>query len=89
VKQNLIEEHKIKLLGWMRALSVIVGIASLIAGFSVLIFPSLGVLFLVYLLSIALVFVGFERLVVGISGEIYQPVLSREVAKRSEQSAGQ
>jgi uncharacterized membrane protein HdeD (DUF308 family) len=88
VKQ-LIEENKVKLLGWVRALSIIVGLASLIVGFSVLIFPGLGMLFLVYLLSVGLIFVGFERLIVGISGEIYRPVLSQEVIEGSKQVATQ
>jgi uncharacterized membrane protein HdeD (DUF308 family) len=85
VKQ-LIEENKVKLLGWVRALSIIVGIASLVAGFSVLIFPGLGMLFLVYLLSVGLIFIGFERLIVGISGNIYYPVLTPESVGRSEQA---
>jgi uncharacterized membrane protein HdeD (DUF308 family) len=88
VKQ-LIEENKVKLLGWMRALSIIVGLASLIVGFSVLIFPGLGMLFLAYLLSVGLIFVGFERLVVGVSGEIYSPILSQKVTEGSKQFATQ
>jgi uncharacterized membrane protein HdeD (DUF308 family) len=85
----MIEENKVKLVGWVRALSIIVGIASLLVGFSVLIFPGLGVLLLVTLLSVGLVFVGFERLIVGISGKIYYPVLREESTVRSEQAAVQ
>lgn len=83
----MIEERKIKLLGWMRALSIVVGIASLLVGFCVLIFPGLGILFLVTLLSVGLIFMGFERLIVGISGEIFTPVLSKEFVPRPKENA--
>ena len=82
----MIEESKIKLLGWMRALAITVGIALLIVGFCVLIFPGLGVLFLVALLSVGLIFMGFERLIVGISGEVYRPVLSSKLTEESKQT---
>ena len=44
---------------------------SLIAGILVLVFPGLGILFVVYLLGFALTLLGFERLATGIVGRAY------------------
>jgi uncharacterized membrane protein HdeD (DUF308 family) len=44
---------------------------SLAAGILVLIFPALGVLFVVYLLAFALIMLGVERLGMGITGHAY------------------
>jgi uncharacterized membrane protein HdeD (DUF308 family) len=41
------------------------------AGFLVLIFPALGVLFVVYILAFALILLGVERLGMGITGHAY------------------
>ena len=60
-----------KLPDWARALAIIVGISSIIAGFLVLIFPGLGVLTVVYFLAVALIFIGVERLAAGITGHAY------------------
>ena len=43
-----------------------VGLISLIAGLLVLVFPGLGVLFVVYLLAFAFMMLGIERLAMGI-----------------------
>jgi uncharacterized membrane protein HdeD (DUF308 family) len=60
-----------KLPGWARALAVVVGLVTLVAGFLVLIFPALGVLFVVYILAFALILLGVERLGMGITGHAY------------------
>jgi uncharacterized membrane protein HdeD (DUF308 family) len=64
--------EKMKLPNWARALAVIGGIASLIAGVLVLVFPGLGVLFVVYLLGFALTLLGLDRLTAGITGQAYR-----------------
>jgi len=66
------EVETLKLPNWARTLAVVGGIASLMAGILVLIFPGLGVLFVVYLLGFALTLLGFERLTVGITGQAYK-----------------
>jgi uncharacterized membrane protein HdeD (DUF308 family) len=60
-----------KLPTWARALGVVVGLASLAAGFLVLLFPALGLLFVVYMLAFALILLGIERLAMGITGHAY------------------
>jgi uncharacterized membrane protein HdeD (DUF308 family) len=67
----MIEERRVKLQGWMRALSIIIGLISLGAGLTVLAFPGIGLVVLVSLLSVALIFIGIERIVVGASGQVY------------------
>jgi uncharacterized membrane protein HdeD (DUF308 family) len=57
--------------GWARALAIVVGIVSLILGVVVLLFPTLGLLTLVFLLAIAFLFIGIDRLIAGITGHPY------------------
>lgn len=83
------EERKIRLPGWMRALSVVVGIICLLGGLTTLIFPGLGILFLVTLVSVGLIFIGIERLVIGISGSAYQLVPPGGSEDKSKQPAAQ
>ncbi len=64
--------EKLKLPNWARALAFIGGIASLIAGIFVLVFPGLGVLFVAYLLGFALTLLGLDRLSAGITGQAYR-----------------
>jgi uncharacterized membrane protein HdeD (DUF308 family) len=66
------EVETLKLPNWARTLAVIGGIASLIAGLLVLVFPGLGVLFVAYLLGFALTLLGLERLTVGITGQAFR-----------------
>ena len=71
-----------KLPGWARALAVIVGLVTLLAGFLILVFPALGFLFIVYLLAFALILLGVERLGMGITGHAYTVTTkSKEPAK--------
>jgi uncharacterized membrane protein HdeD (DUF308 family) len=60
-----------KMPGWARALAVVVGLVTLAAGFLVLMFPALGLLFVVYILAFALILLGVERLGMGITGHGY------------------
>ena len=48
-----------------------VGLISLIAGLLVLVFPGLGMLFVVYLLAFAFIMLGIERLAMGVTGHAY------------------
>ena len=60
-----------KLPSWARALAVVVGLVTLVAGFFVLMFPALGIIFVVYILAFALILLGVERLGMGITGHAY------------------
>ena len=60
-----------KLPNWSRALAIVVGLVSLVAGLLVLAFPALGLLFVVYMVAFALVLLGIERLGMGITGHAY------------------
>lgn len=64
-------EKSAKLPTWARAFAIVVGIIAIGAAFIVLIFPGIAILTLVLLLGIALMFIGIERLVAGISGHPY------------------
>jgi hypothetical protein len=57
--------------GWARVLAIVVGIVSLILGVIVLLIPTLGLLTLVFLLAIAFLFIGIDRLIAGITGHPY------------------
>jgi uncharacterized membrane protein HdeD (DUF308 family) len=61
--------------GWARALAVVVGIVSIILGIVVLIFPGLAILTLVFLLAIAFLFIGIDRLIAGITGHPYSMMM--------------
>jgi uncharacterized membrane protein YbaN (DUF454 family) len=62
---------KATLPGWARALAVVVGIVSLVLGLVVLAYPGLAILTLVFLLAIAFLFIGIDRLMAGITGHPY------------------
>lgn len=63
------EIREVKLSSWIRILSIIFGIIAIVAGILVLADPALGVRLLIFLLSIGLLFMGIDRLVIGISGQ--------------------
>jgi uncharacterized membrane protein HdeD (DUF308 family) len=62
---------KATLPGWARALAILVGIVSLILGVIVLVFPGLAILTLVFLLAIAFLFIGIDRIIAGVTGHPY------------------
>ena len=62
---------KATLPGWARALAIVVGIVSLILSVVVLTYPGLALLTLVFLLAIAFLFIGIDRLIAGITGHPY------------------
>jgi uncharacterized membrane protein HdeD (DUF308 family) len=65
-------DHQATLPMWARAFAIVVGGISIAAAFIVLLFPGIALLTLVVLLGVALLFIGFDRLVAGISGHPYR-----------------
>lgn len=61
----------VKLPSWYRALAIVVGVVSIALAFIVLVVPALGALLLIFLLALALMVIGFDRLVAGVSGHPY------------------
>lgn len=59
----------VKLPTWYRVLASIVGVLSIVLALIVLVYPLLAVWVLIFLLAFALLFIGMDRLVVGISGQ--------------------
>lgn len=56
---------------WVRGVAIAVGILAILLAFIVLVFPGVAILSLVFLLAIALLFIGIERLIVGFTGQPY------------------
>ncbi len=56
---------------WYRVLALIVGVVSIALALVVLVIPALGVLLLIFLLGFALLVIGMDRLVTGITGHLY------------------
>jgi hypothetical protein len=58
-----------KLPMWYRVLATVVGVLALISAAIVLADPLLAVWLLIFLLAMGLLFIGMDRLVIGISGQ--------------------
>ena len=58
-----------KLPTWYRVFAIVVGIMAIISAMIVLVEPVLAVWLLIFLLAFGLLFMGMDRLVVGISGQ--------------------
>jgi len=58
-----------KLPTWYRVLAIVVGLMALVSAVIVLADPVLAVWLLVLLLALGLLFMGMDRLVIGISGQ--------------------
>jgi len=58
----------IKLPMWYRVLASFVGVLSIVLALIVLVEPVLAIWLLIFLLALGLLFMGMDRLVVGISG---------------------
>ncbi len=54
--------------GWYRAFAIVVGLVSIVLAFVVLVDPALGLATLVLLLAFALIIIGFDRLIAGVTG---------------------
>jgi len=57
-----------KLPTWYRAIAVIVGLITVALAVVVLAFPALGLLTLVFILGFALMVIGIDRVVAGVTG---------------------
>jgi uncharacterized membrane protein HdeD (DUF308 family) len=57
-----------KLPVWYRAVAVVVGLISIALAFVVIVFPAFGLVTLVFLLGFALLVIGVDRLIAGITG---------------------
>jgi uncharacterized membrane protein HdeD (DUF308 family) len=58
----------VRLPTWYRGLAILVGLISIALGFIVLAFPGLALLTLVFLLAFALLVIGIDRLIAGVTG---------------------
>jgi uncharacterized membrane protein len=67
-------EQEATLPTWARALAIVVGVISIICAIIVVLFPGIAILTLVLILSVALMFIGIDRLAAGISGHPYRYV---------------
>jgi len=56
---------------WYRVLAIVVGVVSIGLALVVLVEPALGLFLLVFLLGFALLVIGIDRLVTGITGHPY------------------
>jgi hypothetical protein len=63
-----------RLPGWYRVLATVIGLVSIGLAFVVLADPALGVLTLVLLLALALLVIGIDRLVAGLTGHPFGAV---------------
>jgi len=61
----------IKLPNWYRALAVIVGVCSIVLALLVLVEPSLVLWLLILFLALALLLMGIDRLVAGVTGHSF------------------
>lgn len=62
-------QPSMKLPTWYRTVAIIVGLISIVLAFVVLIYPGLAVLTLIFLLAFALMFIGIDRLIAGVTGQ--------------------
>ncbi len=78
------EIDRVKMPAWMRGLSVVFGIIAIGGSLLVLADPALGVSLLIVLLSIGLLFMGVDRLMVGLSGRVTVMKLAEKAQMRSD-----
>ena len=67
--------HELKLPTWYRVLAIVVGVMSIVLALIVLVFPVLAVWLLIYILAFALLMIGMDRLVAGITGHPFGPMM--------------
>jgi len=60
---------------WYRVLAVIVGVFSIALALIVLVRPYLAIWLLIFFLALALLIIGVDRLVAGISGHPFGPMM--------------
>ena len=64
--------------GWYRALAILVGLISIALAFVVLVDPALAVATLILLLGFALLVIGIDRLIAGVTGHPFGGLMSAE-----------
>jgi hypothetical protein len=87
----------VKLPTWYRVLAVIVGVMSIALALIVLVEPLLAVWLLIFFLALALLFMGMDRLVAGITGHPFGQMMpmmpglggGSDASKSSGMPAGQ
>jgi hypothetical protein len=73
---------------WYRAFAVLIGVVSIVLALIVLVEPLLALWLLIFFLALALLFIGIDRLVAGITGhpfgqlEAMMPVLGAGEANK-------
>lgn len=65
-----------KLPNWYRALAVAVGIISIVLALIVLVMPLLALWLLIFFLAFALMLIGLDRLIAGITGHPFPGMLT-------------
>jgi hypothetical protein len=73
-----------KLPVWYRVLALVVGLITIALAFIVLVDPALGLLALVFLLAFALLVMGFDRLIAGITGHPFGWMMATAMRPPSE-----
>ncbi len=76
--EMIIEEEAVQIPGWLRALSITVGIIAIVDAIIVLVYPAIGLATLIMLMAIGLLLIGIERIILGLSGRMYRPVVHRK-----------
>ena len=77
-----------KLPGWYRGLAVFVGVISIALAFVVLIDPALAVATLILLLGFALLVIGIDRIVAGITGHPFGLMVSPRSPPGASETGG-
>ncbi len=56
---------------WYRVLAIVVGVVSIVLALVVLADPALGLFLLIFLLGFALLVIGIDRLITGVTGHLF------------------
>ena len=74
----------IRLPTWYRGLAIVVGLVSIVLAFVVLAYPGLALATLVLLLAFALLVIGMDRLIAGVTGHPYGWISGAGATLRAE-----
>lgn len=76
-KEIMVAKREVQMSGWSRALSLIVGIISIILAFMIIANPLISLATLALIFSIGLFVLGIDRFATGISGRRYEVTVER------------
>lgn len=80
-------EKPVKLPMWYRVLAAVVGVLAIILSLVVLFEPFLALWLLIFLLAFGLMFMGIDRLIIGISGQpLWWSMMPVSPASKSEEA---